>query len=257
MGNDWVKPYNPVSVQLSFVSPPNGMPAKRIKRQKLCNFGEGCIFAVSEVQLITHWCITCCVFLKKSTHPTNYVAKCHEVVGKVILGRWAGKLPAVSTIPTSCRIGLTTCRKLAGLWKTWQELQAKWGGVGGLNFSFWSKLICWQDQNAGQSSATRQSSNSVWEFYGSDETENSHTAIPKSFGFQGDGKLTPATTRAFGPPTPKPCGKKSVKGRRRSWFPAPTTLVGKKVTWCCYCQQSFSIENPQEIIQLTSTYHQL
>lgn len=75
-------------------------------------------------------------------------------------------------------------------------------------------------------------------------TENSHTVIPKSFGFQADGKLTPATEGVW-PPAPNPCGKKSVKGGRcRSWFPpAPTTLMGQKETWCCCCQQSFSVEH--------------
>ena len=75
-------------------------------------------------------------------------------------------------------------------------------------------------------------------------TENSHTVIPKSFGFQADGKLTPATEGVW-PPAPNPCGKKSVKGGRcRSWFPpAPTTLMGQKATWCCCCQQSFSVEH--------------
>jgi len=52
----------------------------------------------------------------------------------------------------------------------------------------------------------------VWECYGSGETENSHTVIPKSFGFQADGKLTPATEGVW-PPAPNPCGKKSVKGQ--------------------------------------------
>lgn len=60
-------------MQLSFVSPP--------KKTRSRNFGEDGILAVSEVQLITHRCITSCIFFEESTRPANCVAKCHEVSG--------------------------------------------------------------------------------------------------------------------------------------------------------------------------------